>query len=223
MNMSRFLVLCGACFLVFSPLTWGGDVAPQGVLNMSASATTEVNKDVLSVQQGLKKALDAALAEAKKVAKPVQLEVRTGGFSLSPRYTPKGGGIQGWQGSAELVVEGQDIPGIAKLTGQITTLSIARVGSMMSREQREKVESEVASQAIARYRAKALDVTRQFGYGSFTVREVTVDSQDPTSSRHNGPMTLHKPMAMSSADALPVELGKGVVTVNVTGTIQMVK
>jgi hypothetical protein len=39
------------------------------------------------VQTQLKAALDAALAEAKKSAQPGQLDVRTGNFSLSPRYT----------------------------------------------------------------------------------------------------------------------------------------
>ena len=67
------------------------------------------------------------------------------------------GGITGWQGTAELSIEGKDIPGIAQLTGRIHTMTVARVGTSLSREQREKVESEVTGQAIAQYRAKAAD------------------------------------------------------------------
>ena len=37
----------------------------------------------------------------------------------------------------------------------------------LSRELREKVEGEVAAQAIARYRAKAADYAKQFGYGGY--------------------------------------------------------
>ena len=62
---------------------------PQGVVGLAASASVEVTKDLLSVafsttregsdaaavQSQLKQALDAALAEAKKAAKPGQLEV----------------------------------------------------------------------------------------------------------------------------------------------------
>ena len=148
----------------------------QGVVSLSSSASIEVTKDLLNVvmtttregqdaatvQSQLKQALDAALAEARKAARPGQLEVQTGNFSLYPRYAAKGG-INGWQGSAELVIEGKDMPAIGQLTGRIGTMTIGRVGYGVSRELREKVEGEVTAQAIARYRAKAAYYAKQFG------------------------------------------------------------
>ena len=207
---------------------------PQGVVALSASATSEVTKDLLSVtlstsrdgtsagevQAALKQALDAALAQAKKSAKPDEIEVQTGNFSLFPRYTNKGA-ISGWQGTAELQVEGRDIPGIAQLTGRITTLTIARVGSNLSREQREKVESELTAQAIARYRTKAAEYARHFGYSTFTIREVNVGSNEPMG--YTAAPMMRAKASMDTAEALPVELGKGTVTVNVNGTVQLTK
>ena len=142
---------------------------PENVVTLSASAAVDVAQDWLTVvfstsregldaaalQSQLKQALDAALAEARKAAKPGQLEVRTGAFSLYPRHAPASaraagqGGIVGWQGSAELVVEGRDVQAIAQLTGRIQTLTIARTGFSLSREAREKVEGEVASKRAA--------------------------------------------------------------------------
>lgn len=221
-----FLTLCTAARAEVPPL--------QNVVGLSASSSVEVTKDLLSVtlsttregadassvQSALKQALDAALTEAKKAAKPGQIDVQTGNFSLYPRYASKGG-ITGWMGTAELVVEGRDIPGIAKLTGRITTLTIARVGSGLSREQREKVEGEVAAQAIARYRAKAAEYAKLFGYGSYTLREVQVNGSEPPQFEK---MTLARGTSMASASAdLPVELGKGMVTVTVNGTVQLTK
>src|SRR5947209_18160770 len=96
-----------------------GAPPPEGVLGLSANASVEVVKDLLSVtfstsregsdanavQGQLKQALDAALAEAKKAARPGQLDVHTGNFSLYPRYanaTSSGrAAVSGWQGSAE--------------------------------------------------------------------------------------------------------------------------
>jgi len=213
---------------------WAADPPPQNVVGLSASASIEVTKDLLSVtlsttrdgtdaapvQSALKQALDAALAEAKKVAKPGQIEVQTGNFSLFPRYSNKGG-ITGWQGTAELGIEGRDIPGIAQLTGRISSMTIARVGTNLSREQREKVESDVAAQAIARYRTKAADYAKQFGFTGFTVREVNVNSNEPVAYA-SAPMARQSAM-VSSSEALPVELGKGTVTVTVNGTVQMTK
>ena len=206
---------------------------PQNVVSLSASATAEVTKDLLTVvfsttregmdagavQSQLKQALDAALTEARKVAKPGQLDVQTGNFALYPRYSPKGG-INGWQGSAELIVEGRDTPAVAQLTGRIQTMTIARVGFSLSREAREKVDADVAALAIANFRARAETYSKHFGFSGYTLREVQVSGSEP-----GGPMPMMRAQAskMSSDEALPVEAGKANVTANVSGSVQMTK
>ncbi|MEW6704805.1 MAG: SIMPL domain-containing protein [Pseudomonadota bacterium] len=209
--------------------------APQGVLNLSASAQAEVTKDVLSVvlsttregqdagtvQAGLKQAIDAALAEARKAAKPGLVEVHTGAFSLYPRYTNKGV-MNGWHGTAELTVQGKDMQAIAQLAGRLSTLSIARVSYTLSREASEKVEAELTAQAIARYRAKAAEMARQFGYGGYTIREVHV----MTGEAGSPPVPYMRAKAMEAVamdQSLPVEPGKGTVTATVNGSVQMSK
>lgn len=209
--------------------------APQGVVNLQASATAEVPRDLLSVtlsvtregqdaavvQSGLKQALEAALAEARKAAKPGLVDVQTGNFSLFPRYG-KQNTITAWNGTAELVIEGRDMPAIATLTGRITTMTVARVNYALSRELREKTESDLVAKAIARYRASAADMARQFGYAGYTLREVSVSSTEP-----NLPQPMPRARMMAAAaptdEALPVEAGKGVVNVVVSGSVQLTK
>jgi predicted secreted protein len=207
---------------------------PEGVVSLSSSASVDVTKDLLnitfgttregtdagSVQSQLKQALDAALAEARRASKPGQVDVQTGNFSLSPRYTNKGV-VNGWQGSAELIVQGRDVPAIAQLSGRITTLSIKSVGYDISRELREKSEGDVTAQAIARYRAKAADYAKQFGYSAYSIREVNVSTNEPGPVYR--PQMMMKAMAAPAPadEALPVEPGKATVTVNVNGTVQM--
>ena len=164
---------------------------------------------------------EAALAEAKKAAVPGQLDVRTGNFSLYPRYS-RDGKISSWQGSAELVVEGRDVQAIAQLTGRIQTLTIARTGFSLSREAREKVEGEVAAMAIARFRSRAESVSQQFGFGGYTVREVNVSSDE----MRGMPVPMMRAQASRAAmeDApLPVEAGKATVSAVVSGSVQMRK
>ncbi len=208
---------------------------PLGVVSLSASATVEVTKDLLNVvlgttregqdaatvQSQLKQALDAALAEARKQAKPGQIDVQTGNFSLYPRYAPKGG-INGWQGSAELVIEGKDMAGIGALTGRITTMTVSRVSQGVSRELREKVEGELTAQAIARYRAKAADYAKQFGYAGYVIREVNVGTTEPPGFVPM-PMVRAKAMSMAADESLPVEAGKAPIAVNVSGSVQLTK
>ena len=211
---------------------------PQGVLGLTANASVEVAKDLLAVtfstsregtdanavQTQLKQALDAALAEARKAARPSQVDVQTGNFSLYPRYAnaPSSGraAITGWQGSAELIVEGRDMAAIGQLTGRITTMTISRVAYRLSREASQRVEADIAAEAIAAFRTKATSYAKLFGYGGYAVREVTVS----TSDAQPGPMPVMRMQAAGLAqsnEALSVEPGKAIVTATVNGTIQM--
>ena len=225
------------CFLAASTAFEAGaqplpeSLHPQGVLSLSASASLEVPRDVLAItfsttregidaaliQSQLKQALDAALAEARKAARPGQVDVQTGNFALSPRYGKTG--ITGWQGTTELVVEGRDMAAISQLAGRITTLTVARVGYSLSREVREQAEADASAQAISRYRAKAAGYARQFGYAGYVIREVAVHASEPGPVRPM--MAQSRAMAMASEEPLPVEAGKGAVSVSVNGTIQM--
>jgi len=219
---------------LFGPVAMAAETPPpSGVVRLSSSATTDVPHDLMTltlttthegldasaVQTALKQALDAALSQAKRVAKPGQLDVHTGNFSLYPRYTNKGV-MSGWQGTAELIVEGRDMPAIGQLAGRISSMTVNRVSHSLSRETRERVEGEVAAQAIERYRAKAADYAKQFGYAGYTVREVQVTGSEPPP---DGPIPMMRAKAMSAQEdaALPVEAGKAMVTVTVEGTVQM--
>jgi len=209
--------------------------APEAnLLTLSASASVEVTRDVLglvfstqregadaaAVQSQLVQALEPALAEARKLAKPGQVEVSTGNFSVFPRYAPKGG-ITQWQGSVELRVEGRDIDALTRLVPRITTLNVARVGYSLSREAREKVQADVAAQAIARFRSQAEAYAKAFGFTAVTLRSVEISSHDSA----NPPMPVFRAAraggAMAADEALPVEAGNASVSTTVNGTVQM--
>lgn len=206
---------------------------PQNVIQLSAEGQVEVAQDMLTmtlattregsdpaaVQSQLKAALDTALAEARKNAVAGQLDFHTGGFGLYPRYA-RDGKISGWQGTAELVLEGRDFPRITATAGRITTLALSRTGFGLSREQRAKVEGDAQSQAIERFKARATDLSRSFGFKGYTLREVSVNSSD------SSPAPRPRMMAMAAAKVaddtpVPVEAGKSTVTVNVSGSVQM--
>lgn len=209
---------------------------PANVLVLSAEASTEVVQDLLTitlqvvregsdagaVQSQLRQVLDAALTEARKAQRPGQVVVRTGAFSLYPRAAPKGVGIAGWQGQAELVLEGRDLPAISALAGRLPGMSVARVGFGLSREARERVATEVSASAIARFQQRAASYTQQFGFGGWSVREVNISGGDVAPS---GPMPMFRAaraMAAAPADeSQPVEAGRATVSVTVSGSIQM--
>jgi predicted secreted protein len=206
---------------------------PQNVLQLSASGSVEVQQDLLSlsltttregadanvVQTQLKAALDAALTEARKAAQPGQLDVRTGNFSLYPRST-RDGKISGWQGTAELIIEGRDFARITQTAGRIQTMTMGGVSFGLSREQRAKVEGEAQAIAIERFKAKAGELAKGFGFSGYGLREVSVNSNDQGFPRPMMRMQMEA-KAMSSDMAVPVEAGKSTVMVTVSGTVQL--
>ena len=230
-------LLAGPVLAQTNPVTvW--QAAPQNVVNLSAEASREVPQDLIAitlaatregsdaaaVQTQLRQALDAALAEARKVARPGGVEVRTGSFNLSPRYATKPGTapvISGWQGRAELVVEGSDTAAISQLAGRLNSLTVARVGHGLSREARDKVEAEVAAQAITRFKDRAEAHARQFGFASYSLREVSVNGSESGAPM---PAPMYR-MAVADApmaeQAQPVQPGRTTVTVSVNGSIQL--
>ena len=233
-NAIKLVVSCGALALAglamaqTSPGPW---VPPQNVLQLSASGTVEVRQDLLSitlqatregsdaaaVQAQIKQVMDAALAEARKSAQPGQLEVRTGNFNVHPRYT-RDGKTNGWQGTAELVLEGRDFARVSQLAGRLDSLTIGNMFYGLSRETRAKAEGEAQTLAIDAFKQKATALAKDFGFANYTLREVSVNAE------HGGPMP--RVMAMkagaAAADApVPVEPGKANVVVNVSGSVQL--
>ena len=215
-------------------ITLPNDSMPlQNVAQLSASGTVEVQQDLLSismnttvsgadanaVQTQLKQALDTALTQAKQSALPGQMDVRTGNFSLYPRYA-KEGKINGWQGTAELVLEGRDFPRITGAAGKIQTLTMGNVSFALSREQRARVEAEAQSLAIAQFKAKASEVAKNFGFSSYTLREVSVNANDQGYTPRPRVMAMQAKSDMAEA-AIPVEAGTSAVVVTVSGSVQM--
>lgn len=236
--------------LALAGLVGSGGVAaqmlppPQNVVSLAAEASAEVAQDLLTitlgatregidaatVQSQLRQVLEAALVEARKSLRPGQLEPRTGVFSLYPRYNPKpgaGNSISGWQGRAELILEGRDIGAISQLAGRLGNLGgaagmlVSRVAFSLSREAREATEAEVATLAIGRFKGRAESYARQFGFGSYSLREVNVGAGEVGAPLQMMRAVRSEAMAAAAVEAQPVEAGKAVVSVTVSGSIQL--
>ena len=204
----------------------------QNVAQLSASGSVEVQQDMLSiamnttasgaeanaVQAQLRQALDSALAIARSAVLPGQLNLRTGNFSIYPRYD-NSSKINGWQGSVELVLDGRDFSRISSTAAKIQSLNISNVSFALSREQRTKVEAEAQAIAIDRFKVKALEVSKSFGFAGYTLREVSINANDQ--NFQPSPRIAMLARAAESDAAVAVEAGKSTVMVNVNGSVQM--
>jgi predicted secreted protein len=190
----------------------------QDLLTLTLSTTRE-GQDPAALQAQLRMALEAALAQTKPQAQPGAMDVRTGQFSLQPRYG-RDGKLSGWMGATELVLEGQDFARISAAAARVQTLVISSASFGLSLEMRTKVEAQAQDMAIENFKAKAANVARTFGFGGYTLREASVNANDQGFVPR--PRLMAMEMKAMSADApVPMEAGKSSVVVNVNGSVQM--
>ncbi|TDQ43125.1 SIMPL domain-containing protein [Tepidicella xavieri] len=236
-NFQRFraVTLTGVALALTSPL-WAQAPAPapHNVVQLSASAQQEAVQDWLTVvlthraqaadaatvQRQLQTALDNALRHVRPRVKEGELEVSSGGFSVQPRHNREGQ-IVGWQGSAELLVQGRDIARIAATAGDTPGMALSQMHFSLSRQARQALEDGIRSEAIARFKATAQQVAKDFGFSGYTLREVAVSE--------GGQEYAMRPRMMMAADAnaavmsapVPAEPGKTLVQVTVSGSVQL--
>lgn len=190
----------------------------QDLLTLTLAVTRE-GSDPAALQNQLRQALDSALAIAKPQAQSGVMEVRTGQFSLQPRYN-RDGKITAWSGTTELVLEGRDFARIGSTAGKVQTLVISNVSFSLSRDASAKAEAEVQASAIDRFKQRATEIAKGFGFASYGLRDISVSASDA------GFMPRPRMMAMAAKSmesdaAVPMEAGKTAVTVTVSGNVQL--
>jgi predicted secreted protein len=96
---------------------------------------------------------------------------------------------------------------------------VQQVGFSLSRDARNQVEADVQARAIAQFRSKASEVAKQFGFASYTLREVHVGSADQMQPPRPRMMAMEAKMAVGADMAVPTEAGKATVGVTVSGSV----
>lgn len=209
------------------------DPAPQNVLQLSASGSVETQQDLLAislsvtreaadaatVQQQLKAVLDTALADTRRAVVAGQMALRSGRFSVLPRYG-RDGRIAAWTGTAELILEGRDFLLISQTAGRVTGMTVSGMAFSLSREQLQRAEALAQQEAVERFRARAAELARGFGFSGFTLREVNVQSGEQAPPPR--PRMLALEARSAAADApVPVEAGRSTVMVTISGSVQL--
>ena len=110
---------------------------------------------------------------------------------------------------------------ISTTVGKVQSLTIGHVGFSLSRQAQRQLEADVQALAIERFRAKAGDVAKGFGFQGYVLREVSISSAD-----QEGVQPYPRAMAMQAkaamADApVAVEPGKSTVNITVSGSVQL--
>jgi Predicted periplasmic/secreted protein len=207
----------------------------QDILHLQAQVAVEIVPDVAvmtllaeasgaepaSLTREVQQAIEAGLSASKENR---AIEARTGSFSTQPRWGPRGT-REGWTVRAELVLKSKDFAALGSLAGRLAQqkLMITTSGFEISRELREREEAALIEQGIQAFRNKASTAARAFGFSSYSLREVTLGTIGGDIRPHPRPYELRAAAASVAAEAPPVAIegGKVSLSLTVSGAIQM--
>jgi predicted secreted protein len=100
-------------------------------------------------------------------------------------------------------------------------MAVSNLTFGLSRTTRTQLESQAQVLAIEEFKLKAAQIARGFGFSDYVLREISVHSADPS----GGPMPRMMAMGVRGmapeASPLPMEGGKSIVTVTVSGAVQL--
>jgi len=231
----KFFLLMGALWSSIQIATAQTQVPPPDGparrVSLSAQAQVQVEQDVLTltlqvvrqaieaqtVQTQLKSALDAALTPLRADAVAGRMDVRSGRYALVPRYD-RDGRISGWQGTAELVLEGTDTVRITQAVGKVQGMTVARLAFGLTPAQRLQAQTQAQNQAVSLFRQRAAELARGFAAAGYVVDDIQVHYDDAA------PMPRAELMAaraMGDTSPLPVQAGQTTLTVSVTGSVRL--
>jgi predicted secreted protein len=119
-----------------------------------------------------------------------------------------------------LILEGHDFARIGTTAGKVQTMTISNSFFSLSREARLKAEADVQSAAIERFKARAGEIAKSFGFAGYTLREVGVsgDEQGAIVARPRM-MAMSAKALMPDSAPMPMESGKTTVVISVNGSV----
>ncbi|HVO87475.1 MAG TPA: SIMPL domain-containing protein [Casimicrobiaceae bacterium] len=208
---------------------WGPP--PMNQVTLSANAMSEVPSDTVTAvlfveEQGTDPAEVANRVTAKlqdgfaKAKADPKVEAKSGGYQTYPVYSQQNQ-ITGWRTRAELIVESKDFKAMGVRIEELQrTLKLAQMSFSLSHEARDRVEAQLTTEALARFRDKAKVVATAMGFGGFDLGQISIqnDGGAPPVPIRSGLMLAQR----AEAAPVPVEGGKTTVTVTVSGSVVLV-
>lgn len=209
--------------------------AGPAVLNLEAQASLEVPQDLgraaLYAEKEAQSASEAQNQVNKVVGEAIQqakrrpgITVVTTGYQTYPVYSQKAGDLKGWRVRASIQLESTDFAQLSDTTALLSRnrMNLDGITFVLSRENREKTEATLSTDAIKAFQDKAARAAKAFGKTQYQLKEVTVgqDGAQVMPMVGRPVMMSAKAMAFEGA-AAPMESGKTLVTVTVRGSVTL--
>jgi len=214
--------------LFISPVFAGDNKPTYNHINLSISATDEIENDTLVAQLYVQKegqiasqlaeqtnqTIEWAIQQAKQIP---TITVQTLDYHTSPIYRKRS--QDGWRVKQSLRLTSQDSVAISQLIGKLQQrLMVENIRYKVSHKKRITAENKLITQAISAFKARAKLISKTWEHTNY--RLVKMDIR--TSGRAVQPMfRAQASMEMDTLTAPALETGKQTIQVTASGTIEL--
>lgn len=164
----------------------------------------------------LAKRVNGLVADALKTARNYgSIRTQSANTSTYPIYG-KGNKIEGWRMRSDLALESADTAALSELLGKLqSSLGIASVAMLPAPETRRKTENDAMVDALAAFKARAKVIADAMGK-TYRIKHLAINS-----SGRLPPIMRSAALAAADAAPMPIEAGETLVTVAVSGQIEL--
>lgn len=180
---------------------------------------TLTNNDPGALQASMNQQMNDATDKLKNLKEGTQVSIKTGQMSISPKFDKQH--IQNWIGVADIVIEGEDFAQISKIANSLNNFVITNVAMSVSQHKIDSMKEVIDRQAIDNFKQEAQRMTDMFGFKTYTLKNATVNYQQPGVFFKG--MAAPAMATVAGAPALNVEPGKVTLQADVSGTIVLFK
>ena len=170
----------------------------------------------------LARKVNAVVAQAVQAGRAYPaVKVRTAGSNTYPVYGKNSRSIESWRMRSTLALESRDAAPLSELIGKLQqTMAVAGLSAAPSPETWKKVEDEAIADALAAFEARARLVAGSL-HKKWKIKRVAVNTGNAQPPR---PVVGYARAAMvADAAPAPIEAGDSLVTVNVSGEIELLE
>lgn len=224
---SRYLLPAVAAALFLLPAS--ASAAEPATIELSADASSSADNDLGHAQlyfeatdtdtAALAARVNRRIADALEATKPYKsVKTSTVGTTTYPIHSQDGRNIDGWRMRSSIQLESRDIDALSKLIGELQkNLAISNVSMQPAPDTRSKAANVAAVDAIRAFEERAAVLANALGK-RYRIRHLSV--------QHGGMSPIYPMMrtSLKAADAMsaPLQGGQSDITVNVSGTIELI-
>jgi len=224
LQLAMLLMLCA-----FINTASAGDKKPSyDHINLSVSATDEIENDTLVAQLYVQKEGKIASQLAKQTNQDIEwavqkakqtanIDVQTLDYQTYPTYRKQS--QDGWRVRQSLRLTSQDTLALSQLIGELQQrLMIENIRYKISQKRRNEAENRLISQAISAFKDRAKLISAAWGRTNYRLVRMDINR----SGRVVQPM-YRQEAVMASADvgSPTLETGKQTVQITASGTIEL--